>query len=174
MKHETPAAEMRAWIKERTTDKKSVNAPALARKMIKHFEKDEEFVVAFFREHGYATAYRLVIETIQRTRGRASVVQLGDEVVDRDEFEKRSKAFLSRWDRWLEHVGDKHVRLMDMKRSDLLAAAQIRRERADNELEIAQLWESLAERLEGSQTVREAFTPEEIDRVKASLDREVA
>lgn len=77
----------------------------------------------------------------------------------------------NRWWQWLEHVNDRHMRLAEMTREDLLQAAQERTTRGDREMAIADLWQALASKLEGGERVRDRFTPEEIEALAAERAR---
>lgn len=169
-----PRAQVRLWINEQIKGQSEVNVPEIAKGVIEHFKGDEEFIAAFFDEMLYPIAYDTVIDVVKRTRGAANVVQLGDEMVGRDEVKQRGKRLSSRWNSWLEHVGDKHVRLMDMTKTDCVAAKILRTDRGEHELRIAALFDALAVRLEDSQKVKDAFTPQEIEKIWKSLDKAVA
>lgn len=77
----------------------------------------------------------------------------------------------NRWWQWLEHVNDRHMRLAEMTREDLLQAAQERTTRGDHEMAIADLWQALASKLEDGQRVKDRFTSEEIEAIATERAR---
>jgi hypothetical protein len=116
--------------------------------------------------------YAEVQGEVAKTRAHGLIIH-GDELVRRDEIARR--AFLARrdprkWAGWLEHASPgKHLLVMDMTREQLLVAAAERRQRGNREHAIARLWVAMADRMEEGQRVREAFGPEDIERLHVQL-----
>lgn len=158
--------QVRAWVRDRIADQSSVEVASLYKEMVTHFSQDREFVSAWLLETLPAVAYEATLQVCAQTR---SHIVFGDEILSRGETEVRLKDARPRWQAWLEHVGDRHVRLMDMTKEDLRTAATIRRERGETELRYAELWDELASRIKGRKKVAEVFTVEQIEDIAAAL-----
>ncbi len=159
---------LRVWITEEVEDLHEFELSTVADSATDYFLTDSEFVGTVLRDLLRAMAYEVTAGVAQRTRG---FIVLGNHVASREGLKEQAKHLSGKWDRWLEHVGTRHLRLMDMTREDLLTAAAERRLRAKTENTIATLWETLAEKLEGGQVLRERFTPAEIDAAMESVQR---
>ena len=170
----TPTSRVRDWIYQEIDGMDTVKLPELANAAVAHFSQDPTFVHAFLETHLRPIIYDLAQKAMAATRGRENVIMAGETLLTRDGISKDAKKLQSKWERWLEHVGDRHVRLTEMTKSDLLKAAEERRKRANTDIRIAALWEALAERMEGDQKVGELFTPEQIDKVRISLEEREA
>lgn len=158
---------LRQWIKQQVDGSSEVNLPDLTASAVEHFSSDKAFLKAFLTESLRPLVYEQARLVLQGTRG--AVVVLGDEIVTKEILAERAQRLQSRWSRWMEHVGDRHVNLMAMTKDDLLTAALERRQRAETEIEIARLWEVLANKLKKNETVGQRFTAEEIERMRLSL-----
>lgn len=167
MREPSTRGRIRAWVRAAIADKPAVKLPELTRDLVARFADDREFVMAWLAETLPAVAYEEVQAVCAATRAH---IVFGDEVVSRAEFGEHVRQQRPRWQAWLEHVGDRHVRLWEMRRDDLLAAAAEREARGAEEYRRAVLWRELAARLRGRKTVGEVFTEEEIDVLAASLD----
>lgn len=165
-KEKSTRARLSEWVRAELGTADEVQIPALTERAMQHFIKDKGFVAALFRENVRSLIYEVVQTVVSNSRGE--LVQLGDEVVDSQEFKARARR-RSTFESWLEHVGDRHVRVLDMTREDLLVAAKERTDRGNHELELARLWRAMARKLEGGQQVREVFTAAEIESLRASL-----
>lgn len=167
MPTDSPRRQVRTWLREQIADQTEVEIAVLYRRMIAHFAEDPTFVRAWLAETLPAVAYEETRSIVGDTRG--GHVLFGDVLLSREATDRRLAASRPRWQLWLEHVGDRHVRLVEMTRNDLLAAASIRRERGETEIRYAELWEELASRLSGKKRVGDVFTSEEIDALARSL-----
>jgi hypothetical protein len=155
---------VRQWVREHVEGEAEIVIPDLVNDAVSAFSKDRKFLTALATETLRDMIYRQAVEEISRSR----MFILGDVAVDREGVKQRARkqsAFAS----WLEHVGDRHVRLMDMTHEDLLAAASEREKRGQHELGIATLWRTLANQLEGGQTVSTKFTAEEIEAMQQGM-----
>lgn len=166
----TVRARIRATVRVLLTDVDSASLPDVAREATDRLMEDTAFLQNEIRDLVQALAYEEARALAQSTR--SNLIVMGDEVMTR----QRANAALaakraSRWERWLEHVGDHHVKLLYMTREELIAAAKERRGRADTEMRVANLWDALADKLEGGQRVGERFTTEEIETMRQSLER---
>lgn len=165
----TPRAQLAQWIRAEIDGKSSVELPQLADAALEMFAADQQFVRDFMAEMMRPMVYEIARQVMKSTRPKGDVIELGDTLMSRDDFKAQSKKAAARWRTWLEHAGTKHIRLMEMTRTDLTAAADERRKRGDAEYELANLWDALAERLEGNERVSERFTADEIERVRMAL-----
>lgn len=165
----TPRAQLAQWIRAEIDGKSTVELPALADAAVEAFATDQQFVRDFMAEMMRPMVYEVAKQVMKSTRPKGDIIDLGDKLMERSEFKEQSKKAGARWRTWLEHSGTKHIRLMEMTRADLKAAADERRKRGDAEYELANLWDALAERLEGNERVSERFTADEIERVRASI-----
>lgn len=82
---------------------------------------------------------------------------------------KAAGLLASRWGRWYEFSGLRHIRLADMTKHDLLSAAKLRRTSAESNLRRAELLEQLAEELADGQTIGQRYTAEDIDAIARSV-----
>lgn len=165
----TPTSQVRDWIYQEIEGQNTVKLPDLANAAVVHFSKDPVFVHGFLETHLRPIIYDLAQKAMAATRGKQNVINVNDTLVTKEGIIAGAQKLQSKWERWLEHVGDRHVRLTEMKRADLLAAAELREQRAGTDMAIAKLWRALAERMEVDQTVGELFTPEQIEKVRTSL-----
>ena len=66
-------------------------------------------------------------------------------------------------------MGDRHISVLRMTRTDLLAAADLRERRAAADIGVTHLWRALAARLEDDEAVGDRFTPADIDALSESV-----
>jgi aromatic ring-cleaving dioxygenase len=165
---DSPRAQVARWVRAQIADREEVSIPDLRNQAIEHFEKDRAFMRSLLTAFMRTSLYDIVQHVVGSTRG---LTLLGDTVVTEDGIDQRvSAARASRWDRWLEHVGDKHLRLMDMTREDVLQAITEREQRIESERSVVRILSAIYARLEGGQRVRERFTAAEIEQLRRSLD----
>ena len=113
---------------------------------------------------------RLVYEEVQRqvarqrqaadrrARAAARATATASEAVQHlVHHQERVAAFM---DRFYEHVGNRHIRLGDMTRDDLLEAAAERTIRGRSELARAEVFRRLADPMRPGETVRQAWSPD--------------
>lgn len=167
MAEATPRKQVRQWVRERIREEAAIEIPVLYKEMVAHFASQPDFVSAWLAETLMPMAY-------EETRGlcadtRSGHVVFGDTILSREATGERLKQARPRWNAWLEYVGDRHVRLIDMTRNELLTAATIRRQRGETELRLSELWTELASHIKGRKTVGQVFTPEQIDTLAADL-----
>jgi hypothetical protein len=159
-------AKVRLWVRDQIKDREEVHIPTIAEDGVRALSKDRRFLAALASEMLRDMIYDLARQEISHTRG---FIQIGDSAVDREGLQKRVRAH-NVFRGWLEHVGDKHVRLLEMTHEDLMVAADEREKRGTHEIEIAALWRTIANQLEGGQTVGSRFSEEEIDRMYSGLN----
>lgn len=169
----TARQQVRTWAKEQITHDREISIPDLATECVQFFRQDHAFVDALLNETIRAMCYEQIRIVVQDTRrecpGPAPIIMAGDRIVSRGQILEAGKAFAQRWATWLEHVGDRHVRLLDMTSADLRTAAAERRKRADHELTVVALWDTLARRLKPDETVGKRFSVEDIERINQQL-----
>lgn len=157
-------SKVRAWIREAIRDRGDVHLPTLAGEVVEHFRGDQEFVDAYLAE----TLPDIVYATAQAVLGTTRV-RLADELVQPERLRAATPVLRSKWGHWLEHVGDRHVRLGDMTKGLLLVAAEERERRGDTEYVIARTWRHLAGAMETDwETVNQRFSAAEIDAAYAA------
>lgn len=93
-----------------------------------------------------------------------------DTLVSKEALQATIDRLALKFEHWVEHAGDRHLKLLSMRKGDLLQAAQERRKRGLTELRIAVLWERLAETLTSDQEVGDKYTTEQIARMAQRLD----
>ena len=139
-----------------------VDLPALCRDAVAHFEQDDDFLRAFFRENFYQRVYTLATQVAARSRD----VVLLHEPPPADAPPKPPRpTWLERY----EHAGGRYFLLWDMDQDALKVAALEREKRGETELHIAGLWRKLASQLPEGKTVGEHFTDDKIDLWARSL-----
>lgn len=156
---------VRQWVREQIEGREEVRIPDLAQDAVQAFRKDTKFLRQLAEESLRAMVYDLAQRTVEQTRGMWIA---GDDIVTKEAIKKRANSH-SVFRDWLEHVGDKHVRLLDMTREDLFVAADEREKRGQHEIELAALWRTLAQRLEGGETVGSKYTVDEIESMRRGI-----
>lgn len=163
----TPSAQVAQWIRANMQGATEVKLPDLAERAVAYFRTDSAFVDQFLQESLTPLVYDIAKRVAASTR---DLVVLGDVVVTKASISERSKRVSSRWDSWLEHVNDRHVRLRDMTRVDLRAAISERRKRGAVEYTIASLFEAMAAHMpDDKAVVRDIFTNDQIEQLRAAL-----
>jgi hypothetical protein len=159
-------AKVRQWVREHIEGEEEVRIPDLVNDAVRDFGKDRKFLTALANEALRDMVHDLVQSQVGRSR---SLYLVGDTALDRKGIRKSARK-QSVFASWLEHAGDRHFRLMDCGREELLIAAEERAKRGNHDLGLAALWRTLAEQLEGGQVLREKFTPEQIEELYEGLE----
>jgi hypothetical protein len=127
---------------------------------------DQQFAMSLAIQNTREIVRAAVREAIAETRGPSRKVIVRDFITTPQDMLAQSPALMAalalRWGRFLEWDGTQHLRLTAMRRPDLLRAAAIRRERAEQELMRAELWEALAAKLPDDETTVEQGIPFEV------------
>jgi hypothetical protein len=106
----------------------------------------------------------------RRLASQRGLILSGNNVYTPREYEELVVAQASRFETWYENVGSKgNVRLLSMKKADLLEAAAQRTESGVYDLQVAALWRRLAQGLNEEQAVEDVFTTEQIAKLSATL-----
>jgi phosphoserine phosphatase len=164
MNEQTITSRMGKYINDYIQKEEVSRAPDLARRTLATFREADPLAFRRFQEEqSYQAVYALVLSEFHHTRG-AGVVQ--DTLVKAESIERK----VTRWDRWREHAGGRHIDLMAMTKDDLLIAAAERRQVAVISSGLAILWETLAEQLSESEAVRDRFTAQDIERISQNVE----
>jgi hypothetical protein len=148
-----------AWLDDETDGAREVRIPTLTDAVVDRLLTQPKLLRAFLKECIRPLVYDFAQRFCARTRGH---VVLGDDILGREQVDKAIRRLRPRWESWLEHVGDRHIRLVEMTADDLLAAALLRERRAATDVRYAGLWREMAARMAPGQTVGQAFGEEEL------------
>ena len=176
---ESATLRLRAWLRGQIEGEDSVDQSALAERALEHFLSNTAFMQALTRELLPAMVYRQV-QLIVGSGRRAPDAALAESPEEDDEpahpntlgsaharersIKAGQPATRSKWDRWLEHVGSKHVRLTVMTKADLRKARAQRGQRGRHELVIERFEEILENGMETEwETVGQRFSTAELD-----------
>lgn len=159
-------ARVAQWVREHIEGKDEVRVPDLVDAAIATFSKDRRFLTSLANETLREMVYRQAVQTLSTSR---SFISAGDVALTREGIKERARKH-SVFANWLEHAGDRHVRLMDMTREDLLIAANEREKRGSHEMQLAALWRTIANGLEGGQTVSSKYSAQDIEGMLGGLD----
>lgn len=156
--------ELQEWLSKEIAREVEANGscdvPATVSRAANYFSKKPTFMKELVVEILHPQAYQYARQIIKSTR-REDAVELGGEVVARSEFEQRAR---SRFERWIENIErGRDVRVMDMSKEDCLTASINRRQRARHEDGLADLFGTLGKGLKSSESVKDVFTPEEVE-----------
>lgn len=164
---ETPKGRVRALIEAQLVDLQQLSIPELTTKVLQQVQADPAWTRALLKEALQPLVYEIVRRTVQNTRG---LIVYGREIVSRDRFEELVTERASRFETWMEHCGNGHVRLMSATRVNLRVAAQERRNSAETDLTLAALWETIASLLPDDTTrVEDVLNAAQIAQLEASL-----
>ncbi len=141
----------------------SVQLPTIARRVRDDLMNDAKFLKEAIGMMVYTVAY----QSAQRVAAASRMTVSHDEAPD----DPKQLTKRSRWDAWLEHIGDRHLKLMDMTIQDLDAAIAEREQRAYTELKTVSFLRSIKARLEGGQTIGERFNGSELTQIWTSIVR---
>jgi hypothetical protein len=125
---------------------------------------------AFVEEAMRHLVGRVVVEELREyAEHTAGVVRLGEKVVQRNKLSQIASQGSIVWAKWVEQINGKPVRLVEMGRKELLAAAAFREDESLANLEFALLYKKLAGRLAGAELVGERWSAAEIDAARAEI-----
>jgi hypothetical protein len=148
-----------AWVVERVTGpgaEARIKISDVLEEVQERFIADPTWVRSFMEETVSDMARSTIRDAVASTRGQYRRYVANEQVLTGPEWVKEGQALgnrlMSKWASWMEFDGTSHVRLGDMRRQDLLKAAQTRRKRAEREIELATLWEAIAARLPDDET----------------------
>jgi hypothetical protein len=162
----TAKQQLYAWMREETEGESITRLPELTDRTVERLMANQDVLRAYLTGSIRDLTYDFAQRFIGKTRG---FVLFGDDLIARQDVPKIAALRRPRWQAWLEHVGDRHVRLFDMMKRELLHAASLREERGQTEYQYAALWRELASGLDDVQSVKEVYTEKQIEEIAASL-----
>jgi hypothetical protein len=146
--------------------------------VLDRFGSDQGFMLALAVQNTREIVQAAVREAVAETRGPSKRVIVRDTILTPGEMLAQTTQMVQtlalRWGRFREWNGEVHVLLPKMTKPDLLAAARIRRERAERELAYSVFFERLAARLPDDQTPVDAvISYQEIEAEYAAVQAEI-
>ncbi len=170
----SPRQQIRSWVKLRVTGEDAIELPKLTDDCLEYMRSRPQLLNAFMSKIVRGILYEAIRDIFSESR---DMVVLGNEAVSDREAGRRAQRLRSRWDRWLEHAGERFVPLKKMCRADLVLSIQERRGRGEHEHMLADWQQALLDGLEDdTTTIGERFTDEEIELAirQAQQSREAA
>lgn len=167
MSAQTARQQVYAWVRGQMGGQASFSLPELTDRMVAHFSTDKDFIAAWLGETLRPIAYDAVQRVCATTR---AYVVIADEAVPHAEAVRAIRERRPRWQAFMEHAGDRHVRLLDMTRRDLLLAADEREKRGAVEMRFAALWRHLAQQMTDTETVGQHFNETQIEEIAKQID----
>lgn len=171
---ELPSARafLRKWVREQVAELDEVQVSELADEAMQYLENHnllDEFIVEVVRS--------MVTSETRSTMSamRRSFKQVGDLILTNETLDRRARQLrLGVWPTWMrapEWVGDHHIVPAKMTHNELLAAANLREQRGDQEQKMALLWRTLAARLDPTEPlmVEDVFKPEEVEELRRQI-----
>ncbi len=163
--------QLRRWVRTEIEGVEAVVLPELADRGVELFSEKPAFVRGLMNEMLRPIVYEVAQTVLAETRGEP-LVPLGDEVVTRSEFKRRSGTMAARFARWMEHANGRHVNFMEMEKRDLVDAAAERERRAETELKVARFERRLAGPMKDGERVKDRYTPEQLAQLWEDVERE--
>lgn len=167
LEKDTSAADLRFLIRNLLQGREEVSIPDLAGEVVDHVLADEEMSKALMFRFLQPMVYEQVRRQVASTR--SDKVLVGDEVMSKDNFKKQATAPGGRFNRWLEHANGRHVRLVKMTKTDLLAACEERGVTADRNAKLRDFFKALSEKVPEGKTVAQSITTAELERIAAKF-----
>ncbi len=156
----------KSWALTQIEGQSEVDIGDLANRAVEHFEGDMEFTKQLI-EHMRPALYEIIIDAVGMTRsGRFAGVSIVQS--DKGEAAKRASVF----DRWLEHVNDHHVLLLDMTTDDVDVAIKERMDRGNQQISIGTFLTQVRSSMRKGERVRDRFTAWELEqRYRLVIDK---
>jgi hypothetical protein len=163
---DSPTRTLYAWMREETEGQSITRLPELTDRTVERLLANQDILRAYLTASVRELTYDFAQRFIGQTRGH---VLFGDDLIARPDIPAIASTRRPRWQAWMEHIGDRHVRLFDMMKGELLSAASLREERGHTEYQYAALWRELAGKMTDVQSVKEVFTEKQVEEIAASL-----
>lgn len=160
---------IRAWMRRRLADADDVAFDALMAELVAHLIADADYLAALVAETVAPIARAVALETVAAS---ATHVSFADAVVRKGaplRARVAADARRSKWQSWLESVNGRAVRLPDMTKTDLLAAAASRRASGEANLRLAALWEAIAARMDDGQRLGDVLSDADLDALSGGI-----
>lgn len=154
---DTAKAELKQWIRNQIQGHSEVTISEVANQVIAHYGEDRDFINTLLSEVAKPLIWDITQEVLADTRKF-----VGGDVITTEQGIKQRINTHPVFSKWMEHAGDRHIQVMEMRRRDLLLAAQERQERGDHEHALASLWRNMAARLGPQQKVKTVFSEQDI------------
>jgi hypothetical protein len=159
---------LREWLRDQIALLGTANVGPLAEGGVLYLAEDQDRLNQFVTERVYDMAAEVARAMLLETRR----VKRFYESENTTPEEQRVR--MERWFDRMEHQPMKgYMRLGSMTRDDLITAAEEREKRAATEVATARWYRILAQGLGDEQTVREAFTPEQVAEAYSNATNDV-
>lgn len=145
-----------------------VSKPWLVATILDQIMGDEQWSRPLLKKYVNSFIDRQVTGHFAATRGLTFMG--ADKLVTKQALRDNVARLAEKFATWVEHAGDRHLKLLSMRRGDLLQAALEREKRGLTELRLALLWRRLAEKMTADQQVSDVFTEEQIAEIAARLE----
>lgn len=183
----TARDELAQWVRNKAKDQPEISMPELTSLAVDTFRQDATWIDRFFEEAIRPMVYLIVrrvfaegrlappaeVEDVPVVAPKGSLMFEGKPVT-REEFKEIvDLRWGKKFEDWWETVAPgKTVRFLEMTQPLLRLAAISRRKQADPHLRAAALYDRLADRVPEGKTVRDVFTPEELQQVVSEYETE--
>jgi hypothetical protein len=167
---------VRVAVEEVLDSVDDLQMPVLVQQIIEQVDTDQKWRRQLLEDGLRPLIYEIVQRGVARRRG---MILYGSEIMNMERFEQRVRERASRFDTWLETVGDgtnrRTIRLMRMTRLDLRNAAYQRRKAGTTDLTLAALFEAMARKMpDDDTTVEHVYTAATIAEMEAAIQKHVA
>jgi hypothetical protein len=150
----TARKRLRDWLRKHIDGQTEVRAPDVAAAAETALSSDQALMADLGRETLRGVIYELTLDVIASTRAHHDDIDTLPGPVERvngtdarARVERKLAVLERRYTKWLEHVGDRHIRLIDLKAADLEVAEMEHRTRGITEIRTADFLAILRVRL---------------------------
>lgn len=135
-----------AWMRDYIDANPRLEIPGLAEEALRHFRRDEQFMRSIAEDAIYLWFYDAARSGIHSTRKTTPVAGTEDptpapippagettvwnKTIDLPEILRRTRRAAPHFARFMENLGKKQIRLLDMTREEVVAAAEIHDDRS--------------------------------------------
>lgn len=163
---------LKQWVREKLQNETTVvwKVPVIAKEAETEWRRrGSQIFYELLRETLETTMYQIVLEVTAESRNaykpgnRSSKISRviadpnGNQVVIHRNHARRATEIISAW--W-EHAGDEHVKLLEANKEQLLLAVAERTKQANTQLARAEFLTALADGMDETQTVEQAWGKE--------------
>jgi len=165
MTEETAVERFRDWVRVEIDGKSSFKIPDIVSSAEKTFGEDASFLRSFARDTLRARFYKEVQGVV--AEARRGLVRVGGTFVSAEKVGEAatsaSRAVWGRWERCFEHVGGKHMLVLDMNAKDLTTAETERFEAAEQHARWARFFAEIRKGVKRGKKVRDCFTAADLN-----------